>query len=50
MIICAGGRSDTFYYIIRGSVSIMTKDDDGRKVALISLPAAISSGAVPVQI
>ena len=38
-IICAGDRSDTLYFIIRGSVTILIEDDDGREMIIAYLNA-----------
>ncbi|PVZ67750.1 cAMP-activated global transcriptional regulator CRP [Pelagibaculum spongiae] len=36
-IICAGDEPDTLYYIIRGSVSVMMEENDGREIILTYL-------------
>ncbi|WP_460140810.1 cAMP-activated global transcriptional regulator CRP [Pseudomonas sp. S2_E01] len=36
-IICAGDRSETLFYIIRGSVTILIEDDDGREMIIAYL-------------
>ena len=38
-IICAGDRSDTLYFIIKGSVTILIEDDDGREMIIAYLNA-----------
>ena len=38
-IISAGDRSDTLYFIIRGSVTILIEDDDGREMIIAYLNA-----------
>ena len=36
-IICAGDRSDTLFFIIKGSVTILIEDDDGREMIIAYL-------------
>lgn len=36
-IICAGDRPDVLYYIIKGSVTVLIEDDDGREIVLAYL-------------
>ncbi len=36
-IICAGDRPDVLYYIVKGSVSVLIEDDDGREIVLAYL-------------
>ena len=38
-IICAGDRSDTLFFIIKGSVTILIEDDDGREMIIAYLNA-----------
>ncbi|QKZ07052.1 MULTISPECIES: cAMP-activated global transcriptional regulator CRP [Pseudomonas] len=38
-IICAGDRSDTLSYIIKGSVTILIEDEDGREMIIAYLNA-----------
>ena len=44
-IICAGDRSDTLYFIIKGSVTILIEDDDGREM-IIAAPLVILTVAL----
>ena len=37
-LIYAGEESDTLYYLIKGSVSVIIEDDDGHVIADMSLP------------
>jgi len=39
VIIYAGDKSDVLYYIIKGSVSVLIEDDDGREIVLAYLNA-----------
>ncbi|MBD3610275.1 MAG: cAMP-activated global transcriptional regulator CRP [Gammaproteobacteria bacterium] len=39
VIIYAGDESDVLYYIIKGSVSVLIEDDDGREIVLAYLNA-----------
>lgn len=36
-IICAGDRSETLFFIIKGSVTILIEDDDGREMIIAYL-------------
>ncbi|WP_339543930.1 cAMP-activated global transcriptional regulator CRP [Pseudomonas sp. RA_35y_Pfl2_P32] len=36
-IICAGDRSDTLFFMIKGSVTILIEDDDGREMIIAYL-------------
>lgn len=36
-IICAGERSDSLYYIVKGSVTILIEDDEGREMIVAYL-------------
>ncbi len=36
-IICAGERSDTLFYIVKGSVTVLIEDDDGREMIIAYL-------------
>jgi CRP/FNR family cyclic AMP-dependent transcriptional regulator len=36
-IICAGERSETLFFIIKGSVTILIEDDDGREMIIAYL-------------
>lgn len=38
-IICAGDQSDTLFFIIKGSVTILIEDDDGREMIIAYLNA-----------
>jgi CRP/FNR family cyclic AMP-dependent transcriptional regulator len=38
-IICAGDRSETLFFIIKGSVTILIEDDDGREMIIAYLNA-----------
>lgn len=38
-IICAGDRSDSLFFIIKGSVTILIEDDDGREMIVAYLNA-----------
>ena len=38
-IICAGDRSETLFFIIKGSVTILIEDDDGREMIISYLNA-----------
>ncbi|MGE8453480.1 MAG: cyclic nucleotide-binding domain-containing protein, partial [Pseudomonadales bacterium] len=38
-IICAGDVSDSLYFIIKGSVTILIEDDDGREMIIAYLNA-----------
>ncbi len=39
IIICAGDKPDSLYYIIKGAVTVVTEDDDGKEIILAYLNA-----------